>query len=691
MTRRIGILFLSLLWLSVPQIQAQKKSPDQNAAQALRNLTIDDFFQLKRVADPQLSPEGDRVAYTVQSANLKDDKWQTQVWMSPTAGGEAIPMTAKGSSASRPRWSPDGKFLAFLAARNDDKTQVWTLNRQGGDSQQLTEIRQGVQAYEWSPDGQRLVLVIQDPTPEEKEAAEKNGKESKPKKPRPWVIDRLQFKRDYVGYLDRRRTHLYVFEVASKKLVQVTSGDFDDTQPAWSPDGRLLAFVSNRDAEPDASYNTDIWVVATDNSDQGRTPLQVTTNPGPDRSPAWSPDGKWIAHLSTTDVEAMVYATPHLAVAAAAGGDDRVLTAKLDRHVAAPRFTRDGKSIYFLLEDSAEQHLARIPRTGGAVTRPIAGARSVQAFVLGADDTVAALISDPHLPAEIHLLEAGKLRRVTKTNDALLAQLRLARVENIHYRSPDGTEIEGFLYKPPTFTPEMRHPTLLRIHGGPIAQYDFRFNFDAQLFAAHGYVVVMTNPRGSSGYGQDFSLAIFRGWGIKDFEDVMAGVDYAIQQGYADPNRLGVGGWSYGGILTNYVITKTDRFQGAISGASEVLMAANYGHDIYQRWWEQEFGLPWEDREIYEKLSAFNSVEKIVTPTLIMGGEEDWNVPIQNSEQLYQALKRLGRTTQLVVYPGEYHSIRTPSYQKDRFERYLDWYARYVKGEEPPAAPAHKE
>src|SRR5690606_15458683 len=223
------------------------------------------------------------------------------------------------------------------------------------------------------------------------------------------------------------------------------------------------------------------------------------------------------------------------------------------------------------------------------------------------------------------------------------------------------------------------YPTLLRIHGGPVSQYDFSFNGEAQLFAAHGYVVVLTNPRGSSGYGQDFSAAIFADWGNKDFEDVLAGVDYAIAEGYADPDRLGVGGWSYGGILTNYVITKSQRFKGAITGASEVLYVSNYGHDHYQRVWEMELGLPWEAREAWERITPFNDVAKVTTPTLVIGGKEDWNVPINNSEQLYQALKRLGVDTQLVVYPGEAHSIRRPSFIRDRYERYLGWYDRTVR------------
>jgi dipeptidyl aminopeptidase/acylaminoacyl peptidase len=500
------------------------------------------------------------------------------------------------------------------------------------------------------------------------------------------VIDRLQFKVDYVGYLDRRRTHLHVFDVASKEMKQITSGDFDDSEPAWSPDGKFLAFVSNRTDDPDRNYNTDIWLVAADNPDEGKTLRQVTTNPGPDSAPAWSPDGKSIAHIATTDTDAIVYATPHLAVVPAQGGEARVLTGKLDRHIANPRFSRDGESIDFILEDSGERNLARLPAGGGSVQRLVTGQEIVQAFETGADGSIAALVTGPHLPAEVFLFRDGKLEQISHTNRELLSEIRLGAMEKIRFKSKDGTEIEGFVVKPPAFEPGFRYPTLLRIHGGPVAQYDFRFHFQAQLFAAQGYVVVLPNPRGSSGYGQDFSLAIWQSWGEKDYEDVMAGVDHVIERGFADPERLGVGGWSYGGILTNYVIVRTDRFKGAITGASATLYPANYGHDQYQRWWEYELGLPWEarNRKLWDELSPFYRVENVVTPTLIVGGEKDWNVPVMNSEQLYAALKRLGRTTQLVVYPGEHHGISTPSYVKDLHERYLDWYDRHVKSS-PPA------
>ena len=652
------------------------------AAQSPRTLEIDDLFAVKRVGSPQISPDGSWVAYTVSRTILEDEKSETRVFMIPAEGGEAIPMTGEGSSASRPRWSPDGKYLSFLASRNDGESQVWTLNRLGGEAQQLTDVKQGVSSYDWSPDGTRLLLAMRDPEEEDGE----NERKSETREP--WVIDRLQFKRDGAGYLTgNRHTHLYLFDAATKELTQITSGDYDESQAVWSPDGNRVAFVSNRTEDPDANSNSDIWIVAADNTDKGQTLLQVTTNPGSDGSPAWSPDGEWIAYSTVREPEIIWYATGHLAMVSSSGGEPRVLTTQLDRNFSGPKFSADGRWIYARLEDSAQNHLARVNVGNGRVERPVSGGLAVRNFVMGPGGTVAALVGHLDRPNEIFMFEGGGngLRQLTRENDELLTGLRLARVNNVQFPSRDGTEIEGFIYLPPGFQDGLQYPTLLRIHGGPVSQFSHSFNFEAQLFAANGYVVVTVNPRGSSGYGQEFSKAIWADWGNKDFEDVMAGVDYAIEQGYADPDRLGVGGWSYGGILTNYVITKTDRFKGAITGASEVLYRSNYGHDHYQRQWEGELGLPWESPEAWERISPFNYVENIVTPTLIMGGERDWNVPILNSEQLYQALRRLGRETQLVVYPGQSHGLRVPSYQKDRLERYLAWYDKYVRQAGKPA------
>ncbi len=692
MNRRTILAAFVLMLFAAALAVAQ--APEKPAAPAApRNLTIDDFFQIKRVSDPQISPEGKWVAYTVTTLSLKTDKSERQIWMVPTAGGEAVPMTAKGVSSSQPRWSSDGKYLAFLSSRGGDdaKTQVWTLNRSGGEAQQLTETIQGVDSFEWSPKSDRLLLVLQDPTPEELEAAEakeKSVEKIKPKTPRPWVIDRLQFKQDYTGYLDRRRTHLFVFDLASKKMTQMTSGDYDDEEPAWSPDGRFLAFTSNRSDNPDHNFNTDIWVVAADNPDKGMSLQRLTTNAGHDDSPAWSADGKWVAYVSQTDAKALDYATPHLAIVSAQGGAERVLTQKLDRSVIRPRFAADGQSIICMIEDDGQQQLVSVATASGDVTRIITGRKTVFSFMLGKDGAIVALISEPTVPNEIFLQQGGQLRKLTSTNDALMAQIRLGEVEYVKFKSKDGTDVAGYLFKPAVYNPEIKYPTILRPHGGPVGQYEWSFDFTAQLFAANGYAVLLPNPRGSSGYGQKFCQAIFADWGNKDYEDVIAMVDFAVAKGIADPAKLGVGGWSYGGIMTNYVITKSgDRFKAAVSGASEALYVANYGHDHYQILWEWELGLPWETRALWEKISPYNQVDKIVTPTLWIGGEKDWNVPIINSEQMYQAMKRLGRQTQLVVYPGEHHGIAKPSYLKDRFERYLAWYGQYIKGE-APAKPA---
>ncbi|MDH5758460.1 MAG: S9 family peptidase [Gemmatimonadota bacterium] len=652
-----------------------------------RPVGVEDLFSIQRVGSPRVSPDGAWIAYTVSTTSLEKEESFTRIWMVSSAGGDPVAMTVEGKSASSPEWSPDGRYLTFLGSREEGKSQVWALDRRGGEAVALTEVEQGVSGYRWSPDATRLLLTIRD--------AEEKDPDAKEGAPRdPWVIDRLQFKRDYQGYLTGdRHTHLYVMDLETRTVRQLTTGRWDEGSPEWSPDGSRVAFVSNRTDDPDANRNSDIWVVDAGLTEPTDSPRRVTTQPGSDGSPAWSPDGRSIAYVTTTDVDAIWYATGHLAVISAEGGEPRVLTASLDRNPSSPRWSDDGAWIWFGLEDSAEDHLVRIRPDGSGLTRVVAGPLSAGDFDW-AGGTMAMQVGTLDRPTEIHVVETDgdgspHLRRVTHHNDEWLSGIALGRTRNVQFASADGTEIEGFVTFPPDFVSGRRYPVILRIHGGPVSQYSHTFNFEAQMFAADGYVVVYTNPRGSSGYGQAFSQAIFADWGNLDFQDVMAGVDHVIEEGWGDPDRLGVGGWSYGGILTNYVITQTGRFKGAVSGASEVLYVANYGHDHYQYEWEKELGVPWEgdNRERWERISPFNRVQDVTTPTLVMGGEDDWNVPILNSEQLYQALRRRGVPTQLVVYPGQSHGIAVPSYQKDRYERYLEWYARWVRDAAPTAPP----
>jgi dipeptidyl aminopeptidase/acylaminoacyl peptidase len=679
---------LSTVLVLAPLAFAQQPAP--------RAITIDDYFQIRAVSDPQLSPDAKWVTYTVKTALLKEDKNEERIWMIPAIGGTPLALTAEGNSSSHARWSPDGKLIAFLSARDEGKTQVWLLNRMGGEAERLSELPQDVEDFAWSPDSRQLVLILRDASSEELEAAkEKTGKEGAPaekekksKTQKPWVIDRLQFKLDEVGYLDRRRTHLHVFDLAAKSLTQITSGDFDDSEPAWSPDGKLLAFTSNRSTpDPDATYDTNIWVVAANNSDKGAHLTQVTTNPGADGSPTWSPDGKWIAYVTQLDPHLFDYATKHLAFTPASGGETKVLTLELDRMVSVPRFSPDGKFIYFIADDDGTQNICRIPVFGGEITRPFGGRIMVNDYSLAKTGDLVAQIATLDRPDELYTVSDGKLTQITHANDALMSQLKLTHGEYVHFKSKDGATVSGYLYKPLDFVPGRKYPTILRPHGGPVWAYYAEFDHLPQLLSANGYAVLFPNPRGSTGYGQGFAKAIWADWGNKDFQDDMAMVDYAIEQGIADPEKLAVGGWSYGGISTDFIITQTTRFKAAISGAGSAFFASFYGHDHYQRDYETELGRPWENKAVWEHVSPFYRVSNITAPTLFMGGESDWNVPVLGGEQMYQALKHLGRTTELVVYPGEYHEFKTPSHIKDRLERYLAWYGHYVKGDSAPARP----
>jgi dipeptidyl aminopeptidase/acylaminoacyl peptidase len=657
-----------------------------------RSFTLDDVAKLRVVSSPERSPDGRWVAYTVSTADIGKDKRDSDVWMVSWDGAEQVRLTSSKDSESEPRWSPDGKYLAFLASRgedDDDKkdekkegTQVWLLNRAGGEAEKLTDIKGGVEGYAWSPDSKRLVLVVNDFDPaDDPEKMDGWKRKTKP----PIVIDRYAFKRDEGGYLGRKRTHLQLFDIAEKKAEPITSGDFDDTQPTWSPDGTRIAFVSERDTDPDRTNNSDIFVI---DARAGASPTKITTFSGPDTGrPAWSPDGKQLAYLQGDEPRFYAYNLSRLAIVAATGGTPRILAESLDRSVASPVWSKDARTIFVRVEDDRAEYVARVSIDGGAVEPVTTGRRVVNAFSLGADGNAAVTASTEHEPFEVYALEQGKLRKLTSQN-AWASDLALSTVEDVTFTARDGTSVNGLLSRPAAAASGRKLPLLLWIHGGPNGQDDHSFDEEREFFTANGYAVLQVNYRGSSGRGSKYQKAIYADWGNLEVVDLQAGVDWAVKSGVADPERLGIGGWSYGGILTDYMIASDTRFKAANSGAGSALQLSMYGSDQYIMQYDTELGPPWKSKDLWIKVSyPFFHADRITTPTLFMASEKDFNVPVVGAEQMYQALRTNGVETALVIYPDQHHGIRTPSYVRDRLERRVAWFDKYLKAGTTPTAP----
>ena len=652
--------------------------PATAATTSGRLMTVEDMIAVRKVSDPRLSPDGQWVAYVVRTADPVKDKHNSHVWMSSWDGRQSLQLTYSDKSENSPRWSPDGKSLAFLTSRGEDDPpqQVWLLDRQGGEAKPLTGFNGDVVEISWSPDGKKLALIVADEDPRKRTGADKD------KTPPPIVVDRYYFKEDGTGYMSSQRRHLYVFDVATRKAELVTPGQFNESRPGWSPDGTRIAFFSKRGEDPDRNNEVGLYTVEPRTGATAKliTKLQGdTTDSSWLSAPVWRPDGREIAFITAGDPKLIYYSVQYLATVSAAGGEARLLTKSLDRNVSDPQWSADGRTIYFLVEDDLNQVLARLTVANGKVERILDGPRESLDYDLGAKGRIALLDSNVNSPGAVFAVEGKQLRQLSHQNDEWLKSVRLASTEAISFASKDGTRISGFVVKPPGYVAGQRYPTLLWIHGGPVSQYANSFMTSWQIFAAYGYVVVAANPRGSSGRGEAFSSAIYKDWGGKDTEDVLAAVGYVVKQGIADPYRLGVGGWSYGGILTNAVIAKDTRFKSATSGASISNVLAGYGTDMYIREYEMELGVPWKNLDTYLHNSyAFLHADRIKTPTMFLCGEQDFNVPLLNSEQMYQALRSLGVPTQLVIYPGQHHGLNKPSYLIDRMQRYLDWHGKYL-------------
>jgi dipeptidyl aminopeptidase/acylaminoacyl peptidase len=657
---------------------------------ARRAITLDDHSRIIGIGDPQRSPDGAWVAYTVTTIDAEKDRRNTDVWMVKWDGSEQLQLTSSPDGESSPRWSPDNKYLAFVASRGTDEDkkkggQIWLLNRAGGEAQKVSDFKGGVGDIQWSPDSTRIAFTADDQDPaDEPEKMDGWKRKTAP----PIVIDRYHFKEDRTGYLKHLYSHIGVFDLATKAATVITRGNTDDGSPSWSPDGKQIAFLSKRGhADPDRTSNEDLWVVE---ARAGAEPRQLTrTTDGEAGRPAWSPDGSRVAVLMSDNDQNTAYGMNKLIVVpsnppAQIGPTTRptVYMPQLDRAVSSIAWSADGQHISFLLQDDRTNHVATVPaeNPNGAVQRKSNGRRVIQALSHGKDGNFAVLATEPNKLTEVYALEGSNLRQLTKHNQALLDELQLATTEDFQSKSKDGTDVHGLIVKPAGYKAGTKYPTLLIIHGGPNGQDQHAFSFDREFLAANGYVVLAINYRGSAGRGNAWQKAIHGDWGNLEVVDLLGAVDEAVKQGIADPNRLGIGGWSYGGISTNYTIATDTRFKAAISGAGSSMQFTMYGMDQYIIQYDQEMGQPWKARDKWMKVSyPFFNADKIKTPTLFMGGEKDFNVPIAGGEQMYQALKSLGVDTQLVIYPGQFHGLTIPSYERDRLQRYLNWFNKYLQ------------
>jgi dipeptidyl aminopeptidase/acylaminoacyl peptidase len=641
------------------------------AGASKRALDASDFDRLLSVESVACSTDGAWIAYTVEGSDPESDERKSAVWMTDFQGTAELKLTAAGAeSASDPRFSPDGRYVSFLSARKAaEGKQLYLLDRRGGEAQLLEGIAGDVAEYAWSPDGSRLVISM-------------SAGAAEPKVPPPIVIDRLHFKEDRDGYQTAAdRKQLYLFDLATRALTSLSADpQADETAPVYSPDGRHIAFFSNRSSDQTGKLELDLVEA------RAGAPLHKLTEFFAPNKPAlrWTPDGTRLIYTTGLEPRLNAYIQDRLSVFTLAAGKSRLLTERLDRALVGISTAND-ETVAAIVEDDGVELPVSVRLDTGEAQRLVTGQWSATS-ICGVGEHVAAVASNDSSVPELYAVEPKGLRKLTHHNDAELAELELGAVEDISFPSRDGTIIHGMMVKPADYRAGLAYPTILWIHGGPNGQDSHGLTVDTyplelerQWFAAHGYVVLAVNYRGSSGRGGAFAQAIAADWGHKEVADLLGAVDYAVREKIADPRRLGVGGWSYGGILTDYLIASDTRFKAAISGAGSANQLAMYGADEYILQYNAELQPPWAATPLWLKVSyPFFHADRIKTPTLFLGGNKDFNVPIAGGEQMYAALRTLGVPAQLIVYPGQYHLLTRPSYIKDRLQRYLAWFDRYL-------------
>jgi dipeptidyl aminopeptidase/acylaminoacyl peptidase len=672
-----------------------------------RRIEPEDLYAIKLVDDPQITPDGGRVAYVVVEIDRKSYEYHRSIWVTATEGGKPRRYTA-GDNDTTPRWSPDGRSLAFTRGpagevkpkteeerdRGLGKPQLWLLPADGGEARQLTWARWGASDPVWSPDGAFIVYSAEVGEPDDPEAEDASLEEKRV--PAVRRIDRLWNRLDGKGWIYERRSHLFRISGEGGQPEQLTDGDWDDGSPAVSPEGRRIAFTSDRTAERWSWPANDIWLLDLASKQLMRL-TDETVYAGP---PAWSPDGRQVAFTASRRRKEDGY-TDLVVAEAAAPGQTRKLTQDFlptfsdtaidDQRVGhgGPLYwSADGRELYSQAAGRGSTLVYAVPAQGGTPRAVVGGQRRIYALSMDRDRRRIALASsDPSTPGDlfVHDTAGGRTARITELNASLFRDVELAQVDEFGFKGADGWDIQGWIMRPKVGSGE-RLPAILEIHGGPMAMYSWSFFFEFQLLASHGYAVVFTNPRGSTGYGRAFSAAVNNDWGGKDFEDVMAGIDAAVANGWVDPDRLGVAGGSYGGYMTNWAIGHTDRFKAAVTMRCVSNLASIFGTGDLD--WiltiDTMDAVPWKDLDRLMERSPVTYVERITTPLLILHGERDLRCPISEGEQLFTALKLLGREVRMVRFEGQSHDLSRSGHPRSRAIRLrhiVSWFISHIRTE----------
>ena len=669
-----------------------------------RPITPDDLYAIQHVEDPQLSPDGAQVAFVRMEMDRESFEYRRSVWVTPVEGGEPRRLT-NGPSDTAPRWSPDGASIVFMRGpasgvkpktreereRGVGSPQLWRLPMRGGEPEQLTRLRHGAGAAVWSPDGATIAFAA--PTGEaddhEVDDAALDGRTL----PRVRTVTRLWHKLDGAGFTYELRSHLFTIPAAGGEPRQITDGEWDDGEPCWSPDGRRLAFTSDRTDERWSWPASQVWTVDLINGTQAR----LTGEELGCSAPAWSPDGQTIAFLASPRRAGVGHVDLYVTQTGASEPGQRLLTEEFiptcddtciddqrsshgSHHIA---WTPDSREALFLASTRGTTHVYAAPVDGSAPPRALTeGALHVYGYTTNAEARTLALgISTATIPGDLYVKAdgAGQPRRLTQVNAGWLGEVTLAEPQEMIFTGADGWEIQGWTLRPAGAAPEHALPTILEIHGGPAAMYGWSFFLEFQLLAARGYSVVYVNPRGSTGYGRLFSGAVINDWGGKDFEDIMAGLDAAIARGGIDTERLGVAGGSYGGFMTNWAVSHSDRFKAGVTMRCVSNMATMFGvSDIgWSLTVDELSATPWEDLDRLMRFSPITYVQDIHAPLLILHSDNDLRCPLEQSQQLFSALKYLGRETKMVIFEGQSHDLSRTGHPRSRVHRMneiLNWF-----------------